>query len=668
MIKLVKEFLVAIALLMVGMVGLAEARPGHGGGGTFTNAPVLQAVADSFGSETPSGLGGVFLNSQDLNYGTGFNPKGLDLLVSGTCTKYSTSVIGGTASHWNVISHTVAALAKTPTPTATGVGAHLNGGPYTFLVSCEDTSNNILASTTLTRVIRTNAVNFGTGDRNFSNWPGTFGTVAGATFMFSTGFVYNAGSALGLTFGPFTNNVNITWADTSRPGSLSLFLTGAGSANVTLKDLTLTGSVLNANGNVIVLAGNGTAPMNMDNVHAYYKSTTTNLGTLQFLSAGNGTAGGTINNVSCEWCATGMSPPSHYIITNVYFRYFQNNCFFLNNGSHDYELDDYTCASPQGNPAFHQDSMQMADASTPHDIIMKRGLMIQADGNNTTQGNYFGGFVMGGITAAPLVYLSSGVGVTTPGKVMTFVTGSLGTGANGSTFYSSDPGAHAALVGLADNATLSCAGGNNCGGETTATVNIASNVSLGSPSSPVPIYGKQAYNVNIDQYAYIGYTINGLRTASSGDNWNLSNFAYVYTQYATQASLGGTVQGQIDACDINEVHTGTSTFSGGFFWKTLGYSKQGGLTGCASPPPNTTVSNVLLGNDTPATITPWFLNGNPQTVPQNISFATYAAMSINDLKALACNDLQAAPGSAYDGHSPFISGGWKDGTPIVGCN
>lgn len=674
--RLLKHIFCIVAAVFLVALASSDVRAAHRGSLVPISAgPVLQNVSDNFGSETPANLGSVFLASQDIDYGTGFIPKGFDALVSGSCAKYSTAITGGTASHWNVASHVVSASARTPSPTAAGVSAHLNAGPYTIRIDCEDASNNVLTSKNLTRTIIPNAVSFGTGDRNFSNWPAGFGTIAGAKFLFSTGFVSNA-AALGLTFGPFATNVIVTWADTAKPGSMNQLTTGVNTGNITLKDMTFTGSTVSNNGQVVALNGQGTSPINMDNVHAFYKSTTPNIGNLQFLSGGitggNGAAGGTINNVGCNWCGTGASALSHYTMSNVVFRYFQNNCWFIGSVT-NVEIDDPVCASPQGNIAFHQDTFQFCDGCTPHDINFKRVLIIQADGNNTTQGLYFGGAVLGqggSVTPNPTGYISAGAGLTTPGKVLTFVTGSLDTGSNGSTIFSSDAGAHAVGFGVQDNAIMTCAGGSNCGGQTSATLALASNINLGTAGAPVPIYGKQAYNINIDQVAYIGYTINGLTMGSNYDNYNYSNFAFVYTQYATQASLGGTVGGGINNCNQPEMHQGTSTMDGGFFWSGLGYNYVVGASHftCAVPPASFTITNVLNGSNNPATIAPLFLNGNPQTVPQNTSFATYAAMSIGDLKALACNTLQAAPASAYAGHSPFISGGWKDGTLIAGCS
>jgi len=660
-----KIFSVALAftLIVTFWAAVTHGWPFHGGGAP-PSTPTLQAVADSFGDSTPSGRGAVFLNSQDQNFGTGVTTSGLDILISGTCAKWSTAVTGGTSSHWNVISHIADASAKTPTPTAAGVSAKLNGGPYTFQVSCEDSSNNVLATANLTRTIVTNAVNLGTGESTSGAWPGTFGNTAGAKMMYSTGYYKPTGRTFWIFGG--TNQTLWTNADPARPATVNQIEFGSASHNITVQDIILTGASITGNNAALIL--NGTQNMNIENVHAYYSASI--IGNSQFGFASLG-PNGTVDNFSCDWCATGMAVGSNYVITNGYFRYFNNNgIFFIN--LHDTEIDDLTLVSPVTNAlSQHPDCMQRADGSSQIRLVVKRTMCVGADAASTAQGPWFGGAVVGAAGDA-LGYVSAGCGNTNPGKVLCLTsTGVLASGSNGSVIYSPT----GSPLGASDLVTLSCTPASNCQGDRTATLSLASDINYGSAASPVTFYGLQNIDNTWDQIAYSANTFNGMVTGSESGTSSLSRFAYIEQEYPGSSAAG--VGFVLANCEVSQVHLGSFTISGGLIYEGIGTRKAVPITPntpCSPnvPPANTTVTNVTQAAGSGATLVSAYTAGNPKTNLEAISAATYAGMTVAQIKGTYCHYMAAKPSGPLDGgggtwYNPFIAGGWADGTAIAGC-
>jgi len=660
--RLLKHLTCIIAFVMMTAVWSGEAQAVHRGtNASIAAGPVLQNVAVNYGVLTPSGLGSVRLSSQDLNYGTGLNPSGLDVLVSGGCAKWSETFVSGRSStDFNLIpAHTVEGTsAKTPNISSTGVG-HMTGA-YVFNIVCEDSSGTPLATKTLTYNSATNAVNIGTGDRNFSNWPSGFGNVAGAKVLFSTGFVHDSGRIFYTA--AFSQQVIWTWADTSRPGAEIQLEFASGSGNVLVKDMSFTGSSVAGIGSLLTLAGTG-GPMSADNVHGYLSQAIIGNSQTAFVSPGG--VSGTVNNFSCEWCATGAAVGSNYIMTNGYFRYVNNNGLFFVS-LHDTEIDDVTVASLVTNALNqHPDCMQRADGSSQIRLVVKRFMCIGADATSTAQGPWFGGAVLGsngGIQG----YISAGCGNTNPGKNLCITSGGLLTGSAGSVIYSPS----GSPVGASDLVTIgNC--GSNCLGQTSVALNLASDINYGSAGAPATFYGLQTVDNTFDMIAYAANTFNGLVSGSEAGTSTVSRFTYIEQDYpgAGAAGVGFT----LGNCEVTQVHLGTFSLSGGIIYEGIGTRKANPITPATPcspnvPPANTTVSNVTSASGNTTTLNAAFAGGNPQPILEAVLPATYKGETVAQLKHYYCGVLAAKVAGPLDGgggtwYNAFnSSGNWADGT------
>lgn len=529
----------------------AEARPHHGGIAAPVNVPVLQNAADNFGNLTTSARGAVRLSSQDkTQYTAAFVPKGLDILTAGSlpCARWTTAQTGGTAGHWNVISHIAeGSSAITPTPTAAGVTAHLNGGPYTFLVSCEDASNNVLATATLTRTIKTNKYNIGSTDAKNAGLPSGFGSVPGAEILLSTGFDSTAITADAFNGYNFANQVNMTWADPAKPGALPYFNI-SNSSNFKLSGVQLTGNYsANPGPFVMIFCRLSTHDIVFDDVHGY-SSYSLNGTTGPGLMTMNGCANATVNNVSCEYCTAGIQDGSsgasggdNLTVTNVFINGFSNNCIFVGNGA-NWHFDFVTCARPWTNNANHIDSFQIADGATPPGLVNTHFMSIVGDGHTNTQGPYFGGTVLNG-----LGYVDDGTVGHGPGKIYTQVSGN-GTPLIGSQVVS--PG----NIVLADNALVTARTA------TTMTLSLTSNVNIGSPGSPVAFYGAGLINATFNGIIYSGGEFNGAIDAGENGTNVYQNFSFASQRPAVMQETAFTAT--LTGSDLNVTTPGVSTVPG----------------------------------------------------------------------------------------------------------
>lgn len=641
---------------------------------TSPTVPVMQNVADNFGNLTPNGRGKVRLSSIDLNYGTALNPSGLDLITNGIIpAKWTVTCTGGTCSHWTLpAAHTAeGASAITPVPSAAGATAHLNGGPYTFLVQAEDSSNNVLASSTLTRTIDTGgacgAVNYGTGDPTFSNWPGGFASTTGCKFMFSTGFVSTGRLAFTMQFG---NVVTVTWADTARPGSIIEFETSGASTNVLVKDMTMTGPTVSGVGGAgLVLNGTGAGTLSSDNYHAFLNATIRATGSYSCLGGGNPVGGGSHTNFGCDWTSGGFSVATGYTYSNWYVRHPGGDILTLQNAC-NFTIQDGIEISSQLPSAVHPDSAQIKDGSSICNYTVKRMIYVQAGGSLDTQGIYFGGgpnFFTG--------YIDDGSGTGTPGKVLTQVAGqAFQAQSNGSTIYTPGGGS----VGL-PGAVMNCpAGGpylSNCNSVHTADLAIASPISLGTPGSPVQFYGMADINGNWDQIVSTGFLLNGFVPSSIHGTSNYTHFAHVYetTAGVTPQSAPLTLVGN---CNVPQFWTGTFSLAKGMEYAgTVTRQQLPSSSQCPGNalPASITQSNVLAANNNTATLASYYVNGDPKAYLDALSSAQWDALTPDQVKARVCQALTPKAAGPLDlgggdWANPFnASGQWVDGTAVTGC-
>jgi hypothetical protein len=181
-------------------------------------APVLQAHTMRRGNMTRQTCGEV--------------PLAQFMVVSGTgITSWSITLTGGTAGHWNTAG-AIQTGGSSPTPTATGDTAELNGGPYTFNVTATNgsgTSNTAV----LTINIATDVVTVskpadlsGSGSTGLRQ-PAFSAALGGKTIEFARG-----------CYAAFNGNGAATY-DTTKAGSFQNHTTHTGRIAVTSEDQTL---------------------------------------------------------------------------------------------------------------------------------------------------------------------------------------------------------------------------------------------------------------------------------------------------------------------------------------------------------------------------------------------------------------------------------------------
>ncbi len=189
--------------------------------------PIIVGVTYPIGAMTQAGFGGVRLSSQP---GAFSGKGGLGLLASGiTAASWTIAQTGGTAEHWKIgtraLSTTPLALtegtgATTPTPTSTGTAAKLNGGPYTFAVTCVS-SLGVTGAAAITIDAVANAASFGDTDALSLAMVGgsaaTFQTAGGNALLYSVGA--NRTTARNIVSMVFASpGVTVAHADPARPG------------------------------------------------------------------------------------------------------------------------------------------------------------------------------------------------------------------------------------------------------------------------------------------------------------------------------------------------------------------------------------------------------------------------------------------------------------------
>lgn len=444
--------------------------------------------------------------------------------------------------------------------------------------------------------------------------------------------------------------------------------------NIILKDMdfttgtTLSGLGVNA---TITLNSSGTGTFEIDNVHAWYNGTVEQTNAFwNFLNVGGANLTLTANNFGCDYCYSGFGITSNATYTDGYIRHPAGDVLTLANAC-NFTMSDIVLLSPQGNSAVHPDFSQIKDGATICSYDVKRIMAVQGGGNLGTQGIYFGGGP-NNFTG----YIDDGSGTGTPGKVLTKVgAGGFQAQSNGSQIYST----YGSPLGLSDSVVMNCpAGGpynSNCNAFNTADLNLASNVSIGSPGSPVQFYGVPDKDGKWDMVVSTGFYLNGLIPASIQGTSYHKHYAHVY-----QTTVGATPQAAphtgIGNCNLPDWWTGTFQLGPGMEYDGIG-TRQGGGSSSPCPgnalPASITVSNVLQAGNNTTTVASYYANGNPKDYLEALSTAQWDALSIAQVKAYVCKALTPTVSGPLDlgggdWANPFnASGQWVDGTAVPGC-
>lgn len=648
-----------------------SAWPAHGNGVIPPPGPVLQNVAVTFGNRTLSGYGEVQLNTQDQNYGTGYNPKGLDVLVSGTCAKWSTSQTGGTAGHFNTISHVAdGASAVTPTPTSAGASAQLNGGPYTFLVTCEDASNNSLATATLTYNISTGtanncgAVNIGPFDNTGVSYvpSGFASTLDGCAVYLSTGYFKTTALNLGMGF---THPVTLTCADgATKCGVLYSIGTGSNSTHAIVKDINVSSpSTTGTAAAAFVLSG---ADITGDNLHAWSNLTQRTAGSYQCIQTN--ASSGTITHFGCEWVRGFFTIHSNWTYQYGYSRYASADAILTGSGNqNNFHIKDMTIMSMKQPVSNHPDVFQINDGSTPSDYSVERIMAISAGGDVLFQGPFFGGGISGVPTpsaAGPWMgYIDDGTAGHGPGNILTVTSvGGMQSNATGSRIYSLS----GTPIGLSDVVTANC-GGTPCPygvGKKYTLTGYSGN--YGSAASPAQFYGLENINATWDMVWNSGDVIQGTFYSGSSGTSSLTHFTHMRETTTGVTGIGAPFL-KFQNCAY-PVYNGALTVSKGAEYS----SWASDCTPTTNPPPNVTVSNTFNAAGNSTTLASWYVNGDPKTCLEAKSTAQWDAMTVQNAMIYAASCTVVKPGSALDLTTDVanaigtdaVTPKWADGTVV----
>lgn len=541
-IRIVRDLLLIVAGVLCFAASPAGARIHHGGATGVVTAPVLQNQAVSFGGDTPTSRGGVWLNSMDNSqWGTATSGLDIETTVGTPCVSYSQTQTGGTAGHFTVISANtpVGSTALTPRPTSAGQAAHLNGGPYIFSTTCKDASGNTSNTATLTYNIVAKAATLGTNDASTGIVQAGFGATSGYQILIATGF-QRPGSRTGIQNVPCVVLCTVAPADPLRPAlQINIELSGT-TSNMDVNGLTFTGDLAtiggNANASILVTT-------TASNIQAHNNTTYFTPALLSHVSTSGWNfarlqgPGTTLDGNTCYNCQSGFlleNGAANTTITNNNIRGWTSDCVFMYNGA-NLVFTDNLCASPfVANVGIHVDSFQISGNGTPPGMTIKRNMFVTADGNSIGQGAIFNLGVLN-----LMGYISDGAGSTNPGKVITLTTGNWGgqIGAvTGSQLYS--PGL---LLG-SDNAIIGSGVTTN---GTTANLNLASNMSIGSAASPVPFYSYGLKDLVMDGNIVQFATTNGYDIGYEQGTSSMSHFGYASqipgAPYAT--NFTGTITG-----------------------------------------------------------------------------------------------------------------------------
>lgn len=620
------RFIAAFSLLLASLFfsAPAEARIHKGGAAVPLQGPILQPTALNVANLTRNGKGGERLSTMHFTTMsvTPVTFGGVDLLTGlGTSpVSWTEACVGGTVrtcADWTVPAANVAEGGSAITPVPSSGGQGNLAGDYTFNVTAKDSGGN--SSNTVVLTIHTvnptggGCISVGDNDALFAVAPSGFGTSANQCVLLATGFNVMSGRYIFNIPLSNTNNVIMTSADLTRPAAFSNVQVSSMSL-FEWDDLTLSGDVPSAAVCMVCAgtSGGGYSSMKFVRVHGYYSPTEigSNSGLLVYQAAGC-ISGCSMTNSEIDYLWSGFVTGGNETIDGVVFRHYSNNCRFITNTA-AIHIWHSACISPDELADEHGDCMQYADAAGPQNVDLKDDMCITADGTSTSQGQYFGGTAMSGAA-----YIDNGTpGVA--GKILHFPGGFPSNAANGAQIIS--PG----NIAASDNYVIA-SGATETG--TTATLNIPTNVLMGSSGSPIQIYVYGNLNFNAQSIIYAGPTFKGMFSAYENGTSVEKYFAYVKQN---NANIASTTSGPtfIEAnCDVPNLHNGTWTVSEGFL--TDGVGTQSGPFYPAACPSNALPANMTVAGSVvqagcaatpmscPAAVAA-FKNGNPEVTLEAI--------------------------------------------------
>lgn len=528
-------------------------------------APVLQAVTVPYGNLTRTGHGTVRLNSPPVTTAAvnAVSYPGLGLLAptSIPCDTWTLSFVSNSASRpgsdFTLPPANTAEGAAAITPGVSSTGQGNLAGNYVWNVSC--VGNGFASNTVqLTYQTVTNAVNLAQADRqDFGATPAGFGNVAGAQVLFSVGSDFHAIATNQMRFaGAFTNKVKFTPADVARLPYMSHIGIGGSMSNLRVTGFILSGSLPSG---VNVVMGGGASTGNtlhdIDFDHMEYHGSQAMInGNSAFSGFGLSCTGGpcTFTDSLIDYTEAGMSLGNNMTYQRINIRHIYSDCMNMQNVT-NVLIEDFNCIAPMiragGN---HTDTMQIADQATPNGVTVRRFTQIQGDGDDVAQGPYFGGAQLGSGASPFKAYIDDGTAAHGPGTIITRVSGYWGTGAGNSTIVI--PGVIASSDGVTINCIPAC---NTAGTPTTGNVTGIAPTVIGSPASPVNVYGVGTQNFKMSGImagvgSFHGFTQGG----NAGTSW-LYDFDYHQGQgnpFLTstfQASATGGIMTVTNTCTSN---------------------------------------------------------------------------------------------------------------------
>lgn len=413
-----------------------------------------------------------------------------------------------------------------------------------FGLTCKDAGGHVSNMARLTYTGVANAVNFGdrSGDVNFGIWPSGFGNVAGAKVLLSTGMNRSATRNSYNITSNFTNQVTWQNADINRPGAITN-LELVNMSNARMYKLVFSGDLtvpagLGAGCVACFNTSSGVAYSNsvIDDVHEYFSPSL--IGTaITYGFRTPGCTGRQINNSSVDYINSGLSLDggTSGTINNLSIRHFYVNAGQAGNIA-GWTINDLKISAPMiDDVALHADYFQVSNGASGENLHFNRTMFAQADGVGPSQGLPFGG---GGL--AGNVYVDDGTGTHGPGKVATISTGVFQSGGSSAHIYITSGNA----IPIGDNIAMTCSGG-SCLNKTQATLSLASDVNIGSPGSPVPMYVATNTNLQINAYASSLSEPNGTFLNGSAGTSFIKNVTAVQHSPTTfsETQFTGTISG-----------------------------------------------------------------------------------------------------------------------------
>lgn len=533
------------ALLTACALMPAEARIRGGGiaGAPAPTAPILNSVAVNFGNYTRNGGGGVRLSSADDSTTYAVPVYGLGLMsASGTpcATDWTFTQTGGTNGHFNAYSGAEGTSAVTPVPSSAGVTAHLNGGPYSWNVTCKDASGNISNTGTFTYNIVADAA---TVDETIGNFPAvtsgyaSFASTAGYKLLVPTGFKKLTPATWSIVC---PTECTLTWADITKPGLFQSFNPNANQlTKLAVEDVTFTGDATQNVMNFAAPANAGTT-LRLKNIKCKFTMLQAIAGGSKCLSSrwpgASVGVGFNIENFETDWASFGADfRAGGYRVKNFYVKNFLTNAMEFGNLDGFY-MEDWLFWNPQVGPGgLHADCWQFGNGATVKNLTLKRGGCPLAGGQGPMQGPIFTGQATRGSG-----YIDNGAGGS--GTKITLAPPV----ANPNAFF--DPEKNGSQL-LMPDCSITGATNARLSGSTASSGNLSNIPSqvCGSSGAPFDVATYSVENFNLQGIIYSGREFLGWTSNTSHGVGGLQNFAYInqvpqpiYTTTATNCTVSGT--------------------------------------------------------------------------------------------------------------------------------